>query len=431
MRILDWLASLLRGSDKETQSSSLFTPASAPPSAVAPDERVFCFARGRQTICLEPGQMPRTAGRDEKYAIIPAKPVRLSLEHGGLVYDLDIETDPGDALAATLEHDPGFTAESLSVLCANALASMPAAAAALPPERLRALVSLELLLSGFRCAGLAASPAPPAPPAPQAGEEASADDPPEPEGTAAELADEWRAVASLAARHGLPVPAPESAPEALAAAAAAAAAPNRDALAAGLRAATAQLASRLLEYREDLADSRSLEARMNLSHGGPIDTESPIEADGASGLDVPDPKRPFTLLVWRRTDIDDKLRRYADETLAGAAQAARQFRREALGRHFKLGARADALAGSIENLRLELASWPVLRHKFSYTRPGPDLIRRRVKTIRKVADAAAGTRNAVAWLCQQPLREADIAEALDLAEASRKTLSEVMRDPAL
>ena len=417
MRILAWLTAMFKAPDKKI---SPFSPRGVPPSSVGADERVFCFADGRKTTFSPPGVLPQIFRAGEKCVILPVQPVSVSVDRDGSRYVLDIVAEPDDALAALLERHPHFDGDALATLCENALAAaLPALAATVSPERLRAQVSVELLLSGFRCAGLSSVRLPP-PPADGAAEGPEAG-PPEPEGSADELAAELGAVSKMAGEFGITLD--------KTAMPAGGAMPERERIAARLRAMAADLSAKLREYREDLADSRAIEARLGLpagegaAAGGPEKEVAHLPAD----VEVPDPKRPFTLLVWRRTDIDRKLRRYVDETLSGSASAARKYRREALGRNFKLGGRADLLAASLDNCRAELASWPLPRHGFSYTQPDGTEIRRRIKAIKAAADAAAGARNAVAVLCSQPPEETAIASALGESEAAVAVLAGALR----
>jgi hypothetical protein len=272
------------------------------------------------------------------------------------------------------------------------------------------------MLSGFRCVGLSSvSLASPAGRAPELPEE----NPPEPSGSTAELAEELRKVSEMAARFDVPLPkAAMPAGETLA---------ERERIIAQLKATGADLSARLREYRENLADSRAIEMRLGLPEAPEPTATAEKTTSKKINVEVPDPKRPFTMLVWRRSDIDAKLRPYVDAVLSGSATAARRYRREALGRHLRLGGRVDALAASLEACRAEAASWPVLRHDFSHTQPDNAKIRRQVKKTRAVADAVVGVRGAVALLCQQPLEEKAVTEALEAAETATANLTAAIR----
>jgi len=397
MRILAWLTSFLK---KTGKTSAMFTPRTSSPAAVGANERVFCFANGRKTAFLAPGMAPQAAQPGEKYAILPVGPVAVAVERNGQRFSLDIVGEADDALATTLEQYPDFDEERLTTLCDNALAAaLTAMGGEASPERLRAFVSVELLLSGFRCAGLSSVPlSVSATERPEAG-------PPEPEGSTAELAAELRAVSELATQHGLPVPTAMLAGDTLA---------DREKIMARLKATATDLAAELRVFRDSLVDSRSIEARLSLA-----------ESAGKKSVtvEVADPKRPFTALVWRRSDIDAKLRPYVETVLLEAAKSARLYRREALGRNVRLGGRVDALASSLDSCRAEAASLPVLRHGFSYTKPEGPAKNRQGAYIREVADAVAGVRGAVALLCSQPAEERAIAAALTDAETAVAALA--------
>jgi hypothetical protein len=368
---------------------------------------------GRKTAFLAAGEVPQSPRVGEKYALLPAQPVLVSTERDGRQWSLEIVAEPDDTLAATLEKHPAFDDDWLATLCDNALAAaLSTVFDAASSERIRAFVSVELMLSGFRCVGLSCvSQTPPA---------ASAQEkPPEPSGSTAELAEELRKVSEMAAQFEVSLPnTAMPAGETL---------EDRERIIARLKATGAELSARLREFRENLADSRAIEMRLGLPEAPEQTTVAKQTSNKKPNVEVPNPTRPFTMLVWRRTDIDDKLRRYVDKVLVVSAEAVRKYRHEALIRHFKLSGRADLLATSLDDCRAELSSWPVLRHGFSYTWPTDANVRLRIKKIKAVADAAAGARNAVAVLCRQPLDEKIITESLGEAEAAVKSLSTAMR----
>ena len=405
MRFTEWVRSLIKSVFSKSKNQAVLRVLSAAPKAVGADQRLFCFKNGRKTLLLSAGQSPRGLEAGERCALLPTNPIPVTVVSGAATYSLNVATEPDDQLAAALDKHGDISEERLEAFCQNAFdAVLPTLPQPPDPERLRSRVSLELIEVGFRCVGLTVSVA-------------KAEAPPEPAGDEKILAADLAEAEALARSAGVPVTAADVADDLPAGAS------ERERLVRRMKGMAAELDRKFREYREELEDTRSLEARLGLeakdAPAKPAMEFTPVGVDEVA--------TPFTALVWQRSDIDVKLRRYIAESLDAAAAGLEQYQRQHLIRNLQLGGQAQQRLNEMADCRQRVDSLAVLYHNFGPTRPDRATVRRRVRQIRVAANAVAGVAGAVTFLCRQTPENKIIADALRDVEAATKTLTAALK----
>lgn len=404
MSLQSWIRSLFKASPQQSVHKVL----SILPESISANEILFCFKDSRKTLVCAEGALPKTLAAGEKCAVLSTRPLDVSIETNNCTYDLKIVAEPDDTMAASLERHSVIDDTLLASFCRNALeAVLPSLAKPPSLERLRARVSIELMGTGFRCIELKER---------TTAEEQLSESSTDTEFLETRLSELDGAARSLGWDPGLlPVARAERSE-------------SRDEFVLRMRNTIADMERRLGEYRADLADARSIEARLGLPSvvdGAARPAPRPIDP-----VDVENITRPFTALVIRRSDIDDKLRRYIADLLDAAIAAADTYRNQNLARDLRLNGRAMEYIDSLRHCQAQVGALPVLRHDFKYTRPGSSEVRRRVNAIKNAAAAAAGVHGATVFLCQQPLDEKQIGQAMQEAEAAALVLLQSLKAAA-